>query len=68
MYSHPAPLHLVIIVGPFTKWGVDFMDCNLALVGGHQHIIVAADFFTKLEEGMTTIKSNDKTTSFFIFN
>ena len=26
MRSHPAPLHPIIIVGPFTKWGLDFMD------------------------------------------
>ena len=26
MCSHPTPLHLIITVGPFTKWGVSFMD------------------------------------------
>ena len=30
MHSHPAPFHPIIIVGPFTKWGVDLMDCNPA--------------------------------------
>jgi hypothetical protein len=34
MCSHPAPLHPVITVGPFTKWGVDFMDCNPSLGWG----------------------------------
>jgi hypothetical protein len=34
MHSHPAPLHPVIIINPFTKWGVDFMDCNPTLAGG----------------------------------
>ena len=24
--SHPALLHPIITVGPFTKWGLDFMD------------------------------------------
>ena len=26
MHSHPTPLHLIITIGPFTKWEVDFMD------------------------------------------
>ena len=34
MRSHPAPLHSIITIGPFTKWGLDFMDCNPALAGG----------------------------------
>jgi hypothetical protein len=68
MCSHPAPLHPVITVGPFIKWGVDFMDCNPASVGGHQHIIVAMDYFTKWVEAMPTIKSDGKTTTLFVFN
>jgi hypothetical protein len=66
--SHPTPLHPVITVGSFTKWGVYFMDCNLASAGGHQYIIVAIDYFTKLEEAMHTIKFDGKTTTFFVFN
>ena len=34
MHSKPAPLHPIITVGPFTKWGLDFMDCNPASAGG----------------------------------
>ena len=26
MCSKPTPLHPIITVGPFTKWGLDFMD------------------------------------------
>jgi hypothetical protein len=52
--SHPTPLHLVITVGPFTKWGVDFVDCNATSVGGHQHIIPAVNYFTKWAEAMPT--------------
>ena len=26
MRSNPAPLHPIITAGPFTKWGLDFMD------------------------------------------
>jgi hypothetical protein len=68
MCSHPSPLHPVITVGPFTKWGVDFVDCNPTSVGGHQHIIVVIDYFTKWVEAMPTVKSDGKTVSFFVFN
>ena len=34
MRSHLALLHPIIIVGPFTKWGIDFMDCNPSSAGG----------------------------------
>ena len=30
----PALLHPIITAGPFTKWGLDFMDCNLASARG----------------------------------
>jgi hypothetical protein len=26
--SHPTPLHPIVYVGPFAKWGIDFMTCN----------------------------------------
>jgi hypothetical protein len=26
--SHPTPLHSVVSVGPFVKWGIDFMTCH----------------------------------------
>jgi hypothetical protein len=66
--SHPTPLHPVITVGPFTKWGVDFVDCNPTSAGGHQHIIMVIEYFTKWAEAMPTIKSNGKTATFFMFN
>ena len=34
MRSHPTPLHPIITTGPFTKWGLDFMDCNPASARG----------------------------------
>jgi hypothetical protein len=27
--SHPAPLHPIVSIGTFTKWGIDFMKCTL---------------------------------------
>jgi hypothetical protein len=68
MRSHLAPLHPVITVGPFTKWGVDFLDCSPTSAGGHQHIIMVINYFTKWVEAMLTMKSDGKTVAFFIFN
>jgi hypothetical protein len=65
---HPSHLHPVVTIGPFTKWGVDFVDCNPTSVGGHQNIIVDADYFTKWVEAMPIVKSDGKNTSFFVFN
>jgi hypothetical protein len=68
MHSHPTPLHLVITVGTFTKWGVDFVDFNPTLARGNQHIIMAVDYFSKWDKAMPTMKSDGKTANFFIFN
>ena len=68
MCSKPAPLHPIITVGPFTKWGIDFMDCNPASAGGHHHIIVAADYFMKWDEAMPTVKSDGVISTHFVFN
>ena len=68
MHSHPDPLHSVIIIGPFTKWGVNFVDSNPTSAGGIQHIIVAEDFFTKWAKAMPTVKYDGKTATFFVFN
>ena len=68
MHSHLAPLHPIITIGPYTKWGVDFMDCNLASAGGHHHIIVAIDYFMKWEEDIPTIKHDNEIAMHFIFN
>eukprot|EP00253_Pinus_taeda_P025065 PITA_25065 len=38
----PAPLQPVVAVGPFAKWGIDFMTCNPTSAGGNGYIIVAA--------------------------
>ena len=44
------------------------MDCNPASVGGHHHIIVAVDYFTKWVEAMPTVKSNGEIAAHFVFN
>jgi hypothetical protein len=35
MRVHPAPMFLVITVGPFTKWGIDYTTCNPPSSRGH---------------------------------
>jgi hypothetical protein len=66
--SHPAPLHPIVFVGPFTKWGIDLMTCNLHSTMGHGYIIVVVDYFTKWVKVMPTFDNTGKTTALFIFN
>ena len=68
MCLHLALLHPLVTVGPFTKWGLEFMDCNPTLARGNHHIIVAINYFTKWVEAMPTIKSDDETVAYFVFN
>ena len=63
----PAPLQPVVFVGPFTKWGIDFMTCNPTLAGGHGYII-AVDYFKKWAKVMPTLNNSDATTALFFFN
>ena len=44
------------------------MTCNPASAGGHKHIIVAIDYFTKWAKAMPTFKVDGETTTFFVFN
>ena len=68
MRSHPAPLHPIVTASPFTKWGLDFMDCNPTSAGGNHHVIVVVDYFTKWAEAMPTIKSDGEIAAHFVFN
>jgi hypothetical protein len=66
--SHPTPLHPVVSVGPFAKWGIDFMTCHPHSAGGHGYIIVAVDYFTKWAEAMPTFDNTGKTATLFLLN
>jgi hypothetical protein len=66
--SPSAPLHPVVAVDPFAKWGIDFMTCKPTSAGGHGYIIVAVDYFTKWAEAMPTYKADGKTAALFVFN
>ena len=68
MWSHPAPLYPIISMGPFMKWGIYYMTCNPTLAGEHKYIIIAVDYFTKWEEGMSTFRADRETAAFFMFN
>eukprot|EP00253_Pinus_taeda_P028060 PITA_28060 len=64
----PTPLQPVVVVGPFAKWGIDFMTCNPTSARGHGYIIVAVDYFTKWAEAMPTLNNSGETTAIFFFN
>eukprot|EP00253_Pinus_taeda_P016803 PITA_16803 len=63
-----APLHPVVTVGPFAKWGIDYVTCNPRSAGGHGYIIVAVDYFTKWAEAMPTLSEDGHMATQFIFN
>jgi hypothetical protein len=68
MRPHPDPRFLIIVVGPFTKWGIDFTTFHLTSARGHCYIIVAVDYFTKRVEAMPTFNNDGEKSTLFIFN
>ena len=63
-----APLHPIIVVGPFVKWGIDFITCKPHSVVEIGYIILAVDYFTKWAEAMPTFMDDAKTATNFVFN
>ena len=61
MRASLAPIHPIIAVDPFAKWGIDFVTYNPHSVGAHGYIILVVDYFMKWAEGMPTYKYNDET-------
>eukprot|EP00253_Pinus_taeda_P024678 PITA_24678 len=68
MHAPATPLHPVVTVGPFAKWGIDYVTCNPHSAGGHGYIIVAVDYFTKWAKAMPTLSEDGHTAAQFIFN
>eukprot|EP00253_Pinus_taeda_P028352 PITA_28352 len=68
MRAPPAPLHPIISVGPFSKWGIDYITSNPDSAVGHAYIILSVDYFTKWAEAMPTFEADGKTAAIFIFN
>ena len=60
-------MHLVVSMGPFLKWGIDFMTCNPRSSRGHGYFIVAIKF-TKWAKVMPTFNNIGQKTAFFFFN
>ena len=68
MRAPPAPLHPVIVVSPFAKWGIEYITCNPHSAEGHGYIILVVYYFTKWAEVMPTFTTDGKTTTIFILN
>jgi hypothetical protein len=58
----------VIVIVPFTKWGIDFTTCHPISSRGHHYIIVVVHYFTKWVEALSTFNNDRETTSLFVFN
>jgi hypothetical protein len=67
-HTHPTRLHPIISISPFTKWGIDFIQCKPTSVGGHGYIIIVIDYFTKWAEAMPTFLNDGHTIALFVFN
>lgn len=68
MFAHPNLLHPIVVVNPFTKWGIYFMTYHLASDTGHNYVIVVVNCFTKRAKVMHTYSNNANISMFFIFN
>lgn len=68
MCSHLAPLHPIMSIGPFAKWGINFTTCKPPSTASHNYIIVGIDHFMKWEEAMLTYDNDARTTTLFMFN
>ena len=68
MHAHPAPLHPVVTMGPFSKWAIDYMTIIPPSSNGHHYIIVTVDYFRKWVEAMPTFDNTMKTGTYFLFN
>ena len=66
--THLALLHLVIVVGPVTKRGTDFVHCRPTSARRHGYIIVVVDYFIKWDEAIPTYAEDRKIAALFLFN
>jgi hypothetical protein len=68
MCVHPAPLFLIVIIGPFKRWGISFTTFHLPSARGHRYIIVFIEYFTNSMEAMHISANDSETTYLFLFN
>jgi hypothetical protein len=58
----------VIVIGPFTKWGIEFTTFHPTSARGHRYIIVAVDYFTKWVKAMSTFNNDREAIALFVFS
>lgn len=58
--THPDPLHPVIVIIPFSKWGINFVHYIPTSAGWHSYAIVVVNNFTKWAKTMPTFFEDDK--------
>ena len=58
----------MVVIGPFSKWGINFMTYNPTLAKGHGYIIMTIDYFTKWVEAIPIFLDDGKKTTLFMFN
>ena len=68
MHAPLVLLHPVISIGPFAKWGIDFVTCNPVSSARHNYIIVVVDYFMKWAEALPTYWDNGEIATLFLFN
>jgi len=68
MDAPPTHLHCIITIGPFAKWGIDYMTCNPSSARGPGYIIIVVDYFTKWAEEIPTYSANGKMVMQFLLN
>ena len=68
MCAHSTPLHPIVSVVPFAKWGIDFTACKPPFVTDHNYIIVVVNYSKEWEEAMPTYANDAITTTLFMFN
>jgi hypothetical protein len=67
-HEPPSLLQPIITTGPFCKWGINFVTCNLTSSNEHKYIVIAVDYFTKWDESMPTFNNTTDTTTCVFFN
>jgi len=68
VWAPSAPLHPVITVGPFCKWGIYFMECKPTSVTENLYIIITIYYSTKWAEAMLTFNNTTATAAHFFLN
>ena len=63
MHLHPTPMFLLVTVGHFLKWWIDFTTCDSTSGLSYKYIIVEVDYITKSDKVMPTYSNDGKATT-----